>query len=517
MKVDQDTIIKVTRSFNLSLTEQDVEELSAALAMHAHFIHTLEQFDDVSLIPLLRPPWGLPVDSVISRAPCQGHGEKSGVHGIGAPISEFSPKEAVEKALRAIEAHPDDNVFIAVFDQRARRKAEQLETMGKKQRASLPLWGTTVAVKDLISVAGHRMTGGSKALTRDLSQKNAGLVEGLIKAGAIIIGAANLHELGFGATSENPFFGKVANPLDRQRIAGGSSGGSAAAVGFGMAGIGIGTDTGGSIRNPAACCGMVGLKPSFNLIPMEGVLPLTYSLDHVGILTKSVSETALVLEALTERTGAYTSDADSSLWGLRIGVPDAYFTDCLEPKIRIAFEAALETARGAGAVITPVELTNCHMSPAIYLATALPEALAIHYRTVVEHGSKMGRDVYIRFLEGLFIPAFAQVKAQQIRTLLSEQIRNAFQHVDVVITPTFPIQVPLTSVPGEAIGEETLRTRAALMRNTCPFNLSGLPAISIPFLYGDGIPVGIQLAGAFGKDGLVLKAARAFEREWSGE
>lgn len=516
MKVDQDTIIKVTRSFNLSLTEQDVQELSAALEIHAHLIHTLEQFNDVSLIPLLRPPWGLPTDSVISKALCSGHGEKRGVQGIGERISEFSPKEAVEKALKAIKVHPNTNVFIAVFDQPARREAERLETMGKKQRASLPLWGTTVAVKDLISVAGHRMTAGSKTLTRDVPQKNASLVEMLIKAGAIIIGAANLHELAFGATSDNPFFGKVANPLDRQRIAGGSSGGSAAAVGFGMAGIGIGTDTGGSVRNPAACCGIVGLKPSFNLIPMEGILPLTYSLDHAGILTKSVSEAALVLEVLTERIGAYTSDMEGSMRGLRIGVSDAYFIDGLEPEIRMAFEAALEAARGAGAVITPVELKNCHMSPAVYLATAPPEALAIHYRTVVEHGSKMGRDVYIRFLEGIFIPSFVRVKAQQIRTLLSEQIHDAFQYVDVIITPTFPIQVPLTSMPSEAIGQETLRTRAALMRNTCPFNLSGLPAISIPFSYGDGIPVGIQLAGAFGNDGMVLKAARAFEREWFG-
>jgi aspartyl-tRNA(Asn)/glutamyl-tRNA(Gln) amidotransferase subunit A len=513
VRITRDTIIGVIRAFNLSLTEEELEELNARLILDEPLINILEFFDDVSTVPALKPSWGLPNGSMLVPTPHSLTNKGSAIPGFRQSKPRLSPREAVERSLEAIESNPDAHVFIRVFDERALSEARELEKLGKRVRSNLPLWGMTVAVKDLISIAGHRMTGGSRALRREVADKDACVVERLRHAGAVVIGAANLHELGFGSTSENPHFGWVANPLDRSRIAGGSSGGSAAAVGFGMATIGIGTDTGGSVRNPAACCGIVGLKPSFNLVPLDGVLPLSYTLDHIGPLTMSVAEAALVLEVLTNRPGAYTSNLEGSLRELKIGVPKGYFVHETDPSVRRAYKAVLEMAKAFGAELIPVVLPHHSIAPAVYLGTTYPEAVAIHYRTVLERGSVLGRDVYIRLLEGFFIPAFARIKAQQRRELMFREIHKAFQSVDVLATPTFPIMVPVAGTSTVKIGEETRETRSALMRNTCPFNMTGVPALTLPFTDNAGIPVSLQLIGPYGMDDVVLKVGRTLERE----
>lgn len=368
--------------------------------------------------------------------------------GVPYPRCCDSPSEAVETALARIQAHPDANVFTAVFAEQAREEAKALEgqvgqgAASRVGRDELPLWGTAVSIKDLMRIKGYRMTGGTKAITFPVAAEDAVIVQRLRRAGAVIIGATNLHELAFGTTGVNPHFGTPANPAAPGHLPGGSSSGSAASVGFGMATFSIGTDTGGSIRIPAACCGIVGFKPSFGLLPTEGVFPLGFSLDHVGPLTRTVTEAAVLMDVLAGQPGRYTSGIEQvMLKGLRIGVPRNYFT-LAQPEVRKAYEDTLDAARVAGAELVSVSLPLLEMAPAAYLCTSGVEAVAIHYHTLVRNGDKLGRDVRIRLSANVFIPAYARIRAQQLRTLLFQQLSEVFRTVDVLAVPTLPIVPP---------------------------------------------------------------------------
>ncbi len=532
---EMDQIVAALSRHGISLPDDELEMVRAQVEANGGFVRALMEAPITSAVaPALRPPWGLLETSEWAFTGAQGReggpvdvsmpGSNPGA-GSSFPRRFATPSEAVEAALSRIESLPDNGVFIAVFADQAREEARMLERRagrshgvgsGAEIPAELPLWGTTVSVKDLMRIKGYAMTGGTRAITWARADEDAVIVERLRRAGAVVIGAANLHELAFGTTGVNPHFGVAANPAAPGRLPGGSSSGSAASVGFGMATFSIGTDTGGSIRIPAACCGIVGFKPSFGLLPLEGVFPLGYSLDHVGPLTKTVAEAAALMDVLAGRTGAYAAQPDKSLKGVRIGVPRNFYP-LAEPEVLDAYEAALQRAQDAGARLVPVSLPTLDLAPAIYLLTSGVEAIAIHYHTVVQHGDKLGRDVRVRLIANLLLPGYARVKAQQLRTVLAREFADAFQRVDVMATPVLPIVPPTVGTATVKIQDVVMATTAALLRNTSPLNLTGLPAVSLPAgTGGDGAPIGLQLAGPYGADARVLKIARAFESNVTG-
>lgn len=516
-------IAAVLKLHGISLSEAETEALRARLTLDAQLVRSLTE--DVDLIrpetmPALRPAWYSGGDRA-SRSETAASHSPDGEIAPPYPRRYDTPSEAVEAALARIEGNGDKAVFTKVFAEQARADARALEERAGRGQGGvgpdhMPLWGTTVTIKDLMSIKGYRMTGGTTAVTWPEAKQDALIVDRLRRAGAVVIGAVNLHELAFGTTGENPHFGTVANPAAPGRLTGGSSSGSAAAVGFDMSTFSIGTDTGGSIRIPAACCGVVGLKPSFGLVPSDGAFPLGYSLDHLGPLTKSVTEAAVILDVLTGRPGAYSRGIETPLEGLRIGVPREYFP-VAQPDVRDAYERALQRAEAAGTRLVPISLPHIERAPAAYLGSSGAEAITIHYHTLVHHGDKLGADVRVRLAAALFIPAYARIKAQQLRTLIFDELAAAFHDVDVIATPSLPIVPPPVGTATVQVQDAEMPTPAAFLRNACPFNLTGLPAISIPNgTDRDGVPIGLQLVGAYNDDAKLLQAARAFERDVLG-
>ena len=531
MPIPTDTahIVAVLQAHGVTLPDQELEAVQRQVAANAQMIRALTDTAELvrpETLPALHPVWA-PREATVAGAAGASRthaGPHAAAAGLRLTAPEFprrydSPSEAVEAALAQIEAHPGTHVFTAVFAEEARAEAKALEQRvgrgagNQTGRDQLPLWGTTVSIKDLMRIKGYAMTGGTKALTWPAAGDDAPVVQRLRRAGAVVIGATNLHELALGTLGANPHFGVTANPAAPGRYPGGSSSGSAASVGFGMATFSIGTDTGGSIRIPAACCGVVGFKPSYGLLPTEGVFPLGYSLDHVGPLAKTVTEAAVLMDVLAERPGAFTAELERPLKGLRIGVPRNYFT-AAHPGVLAAYEAALQQAQARGAKLVPIELPMLEWAPAVYLGTSGVEAIAIHYHTLVRHRDKLGPDLRIRLTANLFLPAYVRVKAQQLRTLMFSELAEAFRSVDIIAAPTLPITPPPVGTTTIELQGEPMATNWAFLRHTCPFNLTGLPAISIPGgTDADGAPVGLQLVGPYGQDAQVLQAARAMERE----
>lgn len=524
-----DIVAHMLRAYDVVLPPEDFDALITRLAANAELLHTLTERIDYDALPALRPAWTLRSevsapgpDEVVGQLTRPVKNNPDGAAGAERRMTaqtiwrDRSPTEAVEEALAKAAAYPDAAVFTELFAEKARADARDLEQRYAGRGDKPPLWGTTVAVKDLINIAGRRMTGGSRALNTPVADADAKVVSLLRQAGAVVIGANNLHELAFGTTGENPHFGTVDNPAAPGLLAGGSSSGSAAAVGFGMATFAIGTDTGGSIRIPASCCGIVGFKPSFNMLPRDGTFPLGYSLDHLGPLTKTVADAALIMDVLLKRSDRNSVGAEATLRGVRLGVPRDYFTIAAD-SVSATYDRVLRDAKAAGARLVPISLNRFETAPAVYLATSGAEAAAIHYRTLAHSSAQLGSDVRVRLTAALFIPAFARIRAQQLRRLLFDDLAAAFAEVDVIVTPTLPITPPPPGTTAIHAGDTTLPTSAAFLRNTCPFNLTGVPAISIPARANpDGVPIGLQIVGPYGADVRVLQVARAFEREVIG-
>jgi len=509
MKINHDSIVSILSSYNIKLNDSQLDQLEKRLEGQQILLESIDSREDLESFAL-KPKWTVLQDK--SRQRFRFTASKSNHTDFFFSNKEVSPLKGVEKALSVIESNPEANVFIKVFKEKALKEAKELD---KQNWHDLPLAGTTVAVKDLIAIAGHRMTGGSLVLDQFPCVSEALVVKRLREAGAIVIGATNLHELAFGTTNINPHFGTVVNPANKKYLAGGSSGGSAASVKFGMASFALGTDTGGSVRIPAACCGIVGYKPSFNLIPLEGVFPLGYTLDHIGVLSLSVKRAALVTEIMLGKPSLFSSNLRvDSLKGLRIGVPENFFVEGIHEEIKNKYYNVLNKLEEKGADLISVRIPIHSFSPSVYLCTSGPEALGVHFRRVVEHGSKLGNDVYIRLLAALFIPAYARVRAQRIRHKMYQEIKNVFTDIDVLATPTLPVPVPEIDTNTQIIDNKQMDITVALLRNTSPFNLTGVPAITIPV--GEDIntmPVGLQLTCPYGKDHILLRISNTIQDE----
>lgn len=439
------------------------------------------------------------------------------VPGPGAPTAHDVAQAAHDAARAAREAvgkargRHDLHAFIALADDAAiDAAAAQLEQ--RLQRGDrLALAGVPVAIKDLMPVAGFVQTNGSGAAAgSDPAREDALAVARLRAAGAIVIGTTNLHELAYGITSDNPHFGRVVNPRHPAHTPGGSSGGSAAAVAAGIVRIALGTDTAGSIRIPAACCGVVGFKPGFDAVPRDGAQALGASLDHIGPIAASVADAALAFSVLAGQPARVAQAAP--LAGLRVGVPRRHFFDPVADDVRHAVEAAIARMRDDGARIVDVDIAGIESAAALQFVTLCSEATDLHWRRLLERPETLGADVRVRLEIGQFLPAIWYVRAQRGRADLAAAFSRAMDEVDLLVTPTLRIAAPRVGAGAPVIAGREVPLHTALTSLTMPFNLTGMPALTLPCgLGGNGAPIGVQLAGRRGDDRRVLDAGARLE------
>ena len=436
---------------------------------------------------------------------------------------QLSPVELTDAYLERIERlDPSLNAYIRVMPEQARAAARQAEHDIGEGHWRGPLHGVPVGIKDLLDVAGVPTTMGSIVLRDNVPEHDATVVSHLRAAGAVILGKHNLHEFAFGITSENPHFGAVHNPWSLDRVPGGSSGGTAAAVVAGLCAGGLGSDTGASIRAPASLCGVVGLKPTYGRVSRAGALPLAWSLDHVGPLARSVADCALLLQAIaghdprdhasaTLPVPDFSAELGRGVAGLRVGVPREHFFEVVEPDVERLVREAIRTLEQLGAQVDEVSLPHVRHAQAAGNVIMSSEAAAWHHGWLRARSQDYGSDVLQRIRGGLLVHATEYLHSQQMRTLIQQDFARAFERADVVVGPTVPLVAPPIGRTFEPGGPLNVPPRAVANRTTVPCNLTGMPAISVPCGFSQGLPVGFQIMGAAFSEPLVLRVAAAYE------
>jgi aspartyl-tRNA(Asn)/glutamyl-tRNA(Gln) amidotransferase subunit A len=419
--------------------------------------------------------------------------------------NQISCLELVEEAIASAGKHADLNAFITLTADEARAQARTLDRDLREGRDRGPLHGIPIAHKDLYFTRGIRTTNGSKLFAGFVPEYDAAVVAKLQDAGAVMLGKLNMHELAYGITSGNPHFGPVRNPHDRECIPGGSSGGSGVAVANGTVFCGTGSDTGGSIRIPASYCGTIGLKPTFGRVSRHGCFPLGLSLDHMGPLTRTVDDAAIILNVIAgrdandEATVYHRSEdfrpKEANVRGLRIGAPQNFYTERLHPDVAAAFDRAVETAAGRGAHVVPVTVPAPLDLIAVSRAILLAEATAV-LSPYLHRREDFGQDVLALMDQGRLLPAPEYVNAQRVRRQLMREYARMFRDIDVLFTPTTPLPAPRIGQKTVMLGGSEEDTRLASTRLVRGINALGLPAISMPCgSSAEGLPIGLQIVG----------------------
>ena len=425
---------------------------------------------------------------------------------------DVSSRELVEEALLKIKRWDRKlNSFITVTGDAALESSVARDEELARGFDRGILHGIPVAYKDLIRTKGVHTTAGSKIFAHYVPTRDAEIVTELSEAGAVSMGKTGLHELAYGITSNNPHYGPIHNPWDLQRISGGSSGGSAVAVAAGIVPLAIGTDTGGSIRIPASFCGVVGLKPTYGLESVKGVLPLGFSQDHVGPMTRTVRDAALALQAMVDEPSGYIPGDAPDPAGLRIGYPANFFRDRVEPEVEAAVQTAILTMAGRKAQIIEITVPDMEALRAAAATCLLVEA-ATEMRPYFDRRADFGADVLALLDQGKGISGMDYIAAQRTRRRIGRQFAKLFDHVDCIFTPTTPITAPKIGDITVEVGGAKEDVRAAATRFTRGFNALGLPAISIPCgLTRAGLPIGLQIIAAAEQEDLLLHVAAAAE------
>ena len=465
---------------------------------------------------------------------------------------ETTARAATESALNAAEKLNDSlNAFLEIDREGALNRADAIDTIIKSERKNadgtsappaLLLAGIPIAIKDNICVRGMQTSCGSRILGPYHPPYNATAIDRLIAAGSVIIGKTNCDEFAMGSSNENSAFGPVKNPWDISRVPGGSSGGSAAAVAAGIVPVALGSDTGGSVRQPAALCGVIGLKPTYGRVSRYGLVAFGSSLDQIGVLAREVSDAAAVLQVIAGRDSLdattadvpvpdYSAELNEDVKGLRIGVSRALLGEGVHPEVRAAIEKSIEAYRDLGAEIVDVDLPHAKYAIAVYYIIATAEAssnlarfdgvrygfrakdapaLKEMYRKTRDEG--FGPEVKRRIMLGTYVLSHGYydayyLKAQQVRTLLRQDFTRAFEKCDAVLTPTTP-------TPAFLFGEKVDDPLAMYLNDiyTVTANLAGVPGISVPCgLSSDGLPIGLQLLGPYWSEARLLRLAHAYQ------
>ena len=389
-----------------------------------------------------------------------------------------------------------------------------------------PLHGVPVALKDLYCTRGVKTTGGSRILADWVPSEDATVVSRLADAGAVVLGKLNMHEFAYGPEGLNPHYGTPWNPWDAttHRICGGSSSGSGAAVAAALCAGALGSDTGGSIRIPASLCGISGLKPTYGRVSRAGVLPLAWSLDHVGPMCRTAADCALMLGAMAgydprDPTTSvlpvpdYMAALTGSVKGLRIGLLGPFFMESAGETERRAVLQAVKTLEGLGASVQEVELQTVKLAAAAASAVVAVEAYAYHETWLRKRPEEYSADVRERLRLGAFVSGADYVNGQRARLLIRDEVDAAFGRLDVLVAPTTPIAAAPVGAGDVEIGGERQPLRPSLIRFTRPFNVTGHPAASVPCgVTSEGLPIGLQIVGRPFDEATVLRLADAYQR-----
>jgi aspartyl-tRNA(Asn)/glutamyl-tRNA(Gln) amidotransferase subunit A len=439
---------------------------------------------------------------------------------------EISPVEVTEAYLERI-AQVDSRIraYITVTERAARKAAAKAEKEISAGKWRGPFHGVPIALKDLIYTRGIKTTGGSKILGDFKPDFDATVWTRLRRAGAVLLGKLNLHEFAYGITSTNPHYGAVRNPYRLDRIPGGSSGGSAAAVVALEAAATIGTDTGGSIRIPAALCGCVGLMPTWSRVSRYGVIPLAASLDHVGPITRSVRDAAAMLSIIAGRdpndsTSArnrvpdFSAGLNQGVSGMRVGVVRE-LNDNLSDDVRRSFDGALDVLRSLGAVVGDASIPSMAMAAIVNSLITFSEAIEYHQEWMVSRAADYGDDTR-RLLEiGMMTPASAYIRAQRSRAKIVADALAPFEVFDVLVAPCAAITAPKISSDQILDGDSEQRPDliANILRFTQPFDVTGQPVLAIPTgLARDGLPCSMQIIGRLFDEATIVRVGAAYER-----
>jgi aspartyl-tRNA(Asn)/glutamyl-tRNA(Gln) amidotransferase subunit A len=433
---------------------------------------------------------------------------------------EVSPVDAVDACLERIVATEDRlNAYVLVLDEDARAAARKAEDEISRGEWKGPLHGMPVAVKDLFDLAGTATTSSSRQRTNWMASQDSAVVEILRNAGAIILGKTHTHEFAAGIMTPT-----TRNPWDIQRTPGGSSGGSGATVASGGAFMAIGTDTGGSIRIPASVCGIVGLKPTFGRVSRFGSTPLSWGLDHVGPLVRTVEDAAASLQilagydardpgALHEPVPDFSENLDKGVKGLRVGVPRNYFFDHINPEVESAVRTALQKLESLGAELVEVTIPMAEMMGSMHFGILLPEASAYHRSMLRDTPHLYGEDVRTFLEAGELILATDYVRAQQMRNLLQQEFKKLYEKIDVMVAPSVPTTAVMADTESQTWADGTVEPMvAAYTRYATPVNLTGLPALSVTCGFSsEGLPIGMQVIGRPLAESTVLQVGAAYQ------
>ena len=438
---------------------------------------------------------------------------------------EISPVEIIDAHLSRIRAtEPVLNSFITVLADEATAAARQAERDIRAGRHKGPLHGIPVGLKDLFNTGGVRTTSGSRIYDNFIPAQDCTVAARFHEAGAILLGKLNMHQFAYGPTGENPDYGHMHNPWDPERVSGGSSGGSGSAAAAGQCTITTGSDTGGSIRIPAALCGIVGLKPTYGRVSRHGLTPLAWSMDHPGPMVRTVEDAAITMNVIAGHdpndvasanlpVPDYTAALTGEIRGLRIGVPRQYMEAPLDPEVRQAVNDALAQMETMGAEVVEVEFPEFNDAAAISTTMLMAEATACFRDLLASDGNRLYEPVRLRLEAGLFISAADYLRAQQGRAVFDRAARRLLEDVDLLAGPTEPVTAPPLLQQQVLAGEQEIGTVAALTQYTRPYNITGFPAISVPCgLSSEGMPIGLQLAGRPFDEETVLRVAHAYEQ-----
>lgn len=443
---------------------------------------------------------------------------------------QISPLEIVKRQLKNInEQNQTLNAFVTVLSENALSEADKAEKEMMAGNFRGPLHGIPIGLKDLIFTKGIKTTMGSGIYRDFVPDIDATVVKKLKNAGAIMIGKLNTHEFAYGTTGDRSFIGAVKNPYNPSYISGGSSSGSGAAVAASMCYGALGTDTGGSIRIPASCCGIVGMKPTFGRVSKYGIYPLSWTLDHVGPMTRTVKDNAMLLSVLAgyDKNDPYSLKNDTedfsrylgeSLKGTKIGVPSTFYFENIEDEVNESVEKAIDIFKSLGAETCKIDIPDAEQTSDAHRLTLKSEAYAVNEKIIQENQRQMDSEVKERFLTGEDVKAYEYAQTQHLKQTVIHQLYDVYQDVDVILTPTLstlPIKIRQRDVSINGLREHSI---AFLNRLTGPMDLIGFPSLSIPCgISSQGTPIGLQMIGKPLDEANLYRFGYVFEREYSIE